>query len=53
MKKIYVIKYNKYRTFKNTKMSHIFYNILVLSINCDNCGSTDEIYLRKRNQLKC
>ena len=42
MEKIYCIKCNKYKTFKNFKMSHVFDKILVLYINCDKCGSNDE-----------
>ena len=42
MKKICYNKCDKYRKFKNPKISYIFSNTLVLSVNCDKCRSNDE-----------
>ena len=42
MKKIYCSKCNKYKKFKNPKISYIFDKTLVLSIVCDKCSSKDE-----------
>ena len=42
MRTIYCIKCNKYRKFKNPKISYIFDKILVLSITCGKCGSNDQ-----------
>ena len=46
VKKIYCIKCNKYRSFKNTKISYTFEKTLVLSIiyrnSCIKCGNNDE-----------
>ena len=39
MKKIFYIKCNKYRKFKNHEMSYIFYKTLVLSVTRGKCGS--------------
>ena len=39
---MYCIKFNKYRKFKNSKISYIFDKILVLSIVSDKCSSNDE-----------
>ena len=33
---------NKYRKFKNLKLSYTFNKTLVKSIVCDKCGSNDE-----------
>ena len=52
MKKIYCIKCNKYRKFKNPKISYIFDKTLVLSIISDKCGSKDEKYFRNKNHLR-
>ena len=55
MKKTYWIKCNKYRNFKNSKISYIFDETLILSIVCDKCGSKDEKRfkdLKKKNQLR-
>ena len=40
--KIYFIKSNKYRKFKNATKPLIFDKTLILSIICDKCGSKDE-----------
>ena len=39
IKKIYCIKWNKYRKFKKTKISNIFNERLVLSITCNKHGN--------------
>ena len=36
---------------KNPEISYSFDKTLVLSFICDRCGSTDEKYLKKKNQL--
>ena len=40
--KIFQIKCNKYRRFKNPNISYIFDKTLVLSIICDRCGKKVE-----------
>ena len=52
MKKLYCVKYGKYRNFKNLKISYIFKKTLVISIVCDKCASKHKrifknIYLLK------
>ena len=42
MKKIYYIMHNKYRKFKNPKVSYIFDKTLVPYIICDKYGSEYE-----------
>ena len=42
MKEIYCIDYNKYRKFKNPKISYMFNKTLVLSIIGDDCGINDK-----------
>ena len=42
MKEIYCINYNKYRKFKNPKISYMFNKTLVLSIIGDGCGINDK-----------
>ena len=42
MKKIHWIVYDKYRKFKNPKVSYIFEKAWVLSIICINGGSKDK-----------
>ena len=49
MKKIYFIKCNKYRKFKNPKISYLFNKALVLVIICDKCGSNDEKIFNKKS----
>ena len=49
MKNVYFIKYNKYREIKNPKISYILRKTLILSINCDKCGSNQ---LSKKDQLR-
>ena len=48
MKKIYSIKCNKNKKFKNLKISYIFEKILVLFISCSKYGNEDKKCLRKR-----
>ena len=50
MKKKYSIE--KYRKFKNPKISYIFKKTLVLSIICSKCENEDKKYLKKKNQLR-
>ena len=52
MKKIYCIKCNKYRKFKNPKISYIFNKTLVLSIICDKCGSKDEELFKEEKSIE-
>ena len=42
MENIFCIKFNKYRKFKNTRISYKFDKTLVPSIISDKCGSNDE-----------
>ena len=46
MKKIYCIKCNKYRKFKNPKISYIF------DIICDKCGSNDEKLFKEEKSIQ-
>ena len=48
--KIYFIKSNKYRKFKNATKPLIFDKTLILSIICDKCGSKDEKGLINMNE---
>ena len=41
-KNLFNVQCNKYRKFKNPKISHIFNKTLVLSVICDTCDSDDE-----------
>ena len=41
-KKIYCIKFNQYRKFKNTNLSSIFHKTLVLSVIFYKCGGKDK-----------
>ena len=43
---------NKYRKFKNPKITYIFKKPLDLSIYYSKCGHEDKKYLKKKNQLK-
>ena len=52
MKKIYCIKCNKYRKFKNPKIPYIFDKTLIIPIICDKCGSNDKTYLPNKNRLR-
>ena len=46
MKKIYWIKFNKYRKVKDCKI-YVFSKILVFSIICNICSSKDEKIFKK------
>ena len=46
------IKYNKYRKFKNLKISYIFNKTWVLCIICDKCGSKDEKVFKEEESIK-
>ena len=52
MKKIYCIKYNKYRKFKNSKISYIFDKTLVLSIIVGDCGINDKVPLKEKESIE-
>ena len=49
MKKIYFIRCNKCRKFKNPKISYILNKALVLSVIYDKCDSSDQKYFKKKN----
>ena len=51
MKKIYCIKCNKYRIFKNPKILYIFDKTLTLSIIYKKCGSNDEIIYKEEKSI--
>ena len=51
IKKIYCIKCNKYRKFKNDKI-YILYKTLVFCIICDKWAVMVKTYLLKKYQLK-
>ena len=42
MRKIYCIKFKKYKEFKKLKISYICYKTLLLSSICKKCGGEDE-----------
>ena len=48
--KIYCIKCNKYRKFKNLKLTYVFNKSLVLSIICHKCGSNNDTKLQKKKE---
>ena len=52
MKKLNCAICDKYKKFKNRKISYIFLKALVLSIDCSKCNNEDEKYLKKKNQLR-
>ena len=52
MKKLNCAICDKYKIFKNRKISYIFLKALVLSIDCSKCNNEDEKYLKKKNQLR-
>ena len=52
MVKKYLKKCDKDRKSKNPKISCDFNKTLVISIICDNFGSNDEKYLKKKNQFR-
>ena len=51
-RKIYCINCKKYKEFKKPKISYICYKRFFLSSICKKCGSEDEKYLKKKNQLR-
>ena len=51
-KKIYCIKWDKYRKFKNPKISHIFDKKLVLSIIYNKCNSNDEKIFKEEESIE-
>ena len=52
MKKIYCVICDKYRKFKNLKISYIFEKRLALSIICSKCENEDEKFLKNKKQLR-
>ena len=46
------MKRNKYKKFKNPKISYTFNKTLVNSIVCDKCGEMIKKYLKKKNKLR-
>ena len=52
MKKIYFIKGNKYRKFKNPKRSYISNKILVIFIICNKCDSNDENTFKDKESVE-
>ena len=52
MKKIYFIRCNEYRKFKNPKIAYTFDKTLVIPIICDKCGSNNEKIFKEENQLR-
>ena len=50
MEKIYCVKCNNYRNFKNPKISYIFNEILFLFI-CNECGSNDITIFKKDESI--
>ena len=51
MKKIYWIKFNKYRKFQNPKISYVFDETQVLSIICGKCSSNDEKIFKGKESI--
>ena len=52
MKKIYVIKCNKYKKFKKTKISYLFNKKLVLSIICNKRDNNYEKKIREEKSVE-
>ena len=52
MKKIYCIKYNKYRKFKNPEISSILDKTLVLSIIVGDCGINDKEPFKEKEYIE-
>ena len=52
MKKIYCIKFNKYRKLKSSRISYIFDKTLVVHIICDKCGSKDEEIFKEEKSIE-
>ena len=40
----------KYRKFKNSEISYVFYKTLALSVICRKCGNKDEKMLKKKKE---
>ena len=51
-KKICCITCNKYRKFKNPKISHIFDKTLGFSFICDNCGNKEEKTFKEQESIE-
>ena len=52
MKKIYYIKFNRYRKLKSPRILYIFDKTLVLYIICDKCGSKDEEIFKEEKSIE-
>ena len=52
MKKICCIKCNKYRKFKNPKLSFVFYKTSVFSLISDKCGNKHDKILKKEQSIE-
>ena len=48
MEKTNCIKFNKYKKFKNPKISYIINKTSFLSIICDKCGSNDDRIFKEK-----
>ena len=51
MKKLYCVICGKYWKFEKPK-TYLLEKTLVLSIICNKCNNEDEIFLKKKNQLR-
>ena len=52
MKTMSCIKCNKYRKFKNPKISNIADKKLVFYITCDKCGSNDKKIIKEEESIE-
>ena len=52
MKKLYCVICGKYWKFEKPKTSYLLEKTLVLSIICNKCNNEDELFLKKKNQLR-
>ena len=50
--KIYSFKCNKYRKFKNPKISRIFNEALYLSIICSKCDNNNDTKFKQKESIK-
>ena len=52
MKKLYCVKYGKYRNFKNLKILYIFKKTLIISIVCDKCASKHKRIFKREESIE-
>ena len=52
MKKIYCFECNKYRKFKNLKISYIYNKTLVFSVVCDKYDSKNETIFKEEESFE-